>query len=234
MGTMTMAMLQMKASVIAVEPQSDLCESTSATVACASMSAQATVHCAAIASTADKASGKTEIVLDTSQLFRFGQPVASKQTTVPLLRLEDVVPPAAYRIVKVDTDAIDCDILAQLARMIKAGTHKISSMVFESFSCSLQAGQVLHEFQGMGYTVYRTLLWERTFDGVGGQASPLAIDNMPAYAVERFNLRYNRYLWELKPMSKSQWQALAGAKVWQYLVTKDDMASSPLEIAEKT
>ena len=234
MGTMTMAMLQMKSTVFAVEPQADLCASTRATVACSGLAARATVHCAAIASSADKASGKAEIVLDTSQLFRFGQPVARRQTTVPLLRLEEVVPPGAYRVIKVDTDAIDCDILAQLARMIQAGSHDVSSMVFESNSCSLQAGDVLHELQGMGYTVYRTLLWERTFDGTGGQASPLGIDRVPAYAVERFDLRYNRYLWELKPMSRAEWRTLAGSKVWQYLVTRDSMVSSPLAVVEKT
>ena len=230
-GVMTLAMLQMGRTVVAVEPQPDLCAVLRHTVACNAHTAKIKVWCGAVAAAGDEGAIKT---LQATSLHRYGHVVDVGHVTVPLYKLTEVIPSGSYDFIKIDTDAIDRDILKQLIAMVQAGTHNVTSLTFESWTFPSSAGALLHQLQGMGFSIYRTLLWERRFDQDGSLPTPLAIGDMPPYAVERFNLRYNRYLWLIKPLSADEWVQLAASKTWQYFATRERLLSSELVIEERT
>eukprot|EP00746_Dinoflagellata_sp_MGD_P155613 gnl/MRDRNA2_/MRDRNA2_85463_c0_seq1.p1 gnl/MRDRNA2_/MRDRNA2_85463_c0~~gnl/MRDRNA2_/MRDRNA2_85463_c0_seq1.p1 ORF type:complete len:193 (-),score=19.03 gnl/MRDRNA2_/MRDRNA2_85463_c0_seq1:145-723(-) len=155
---------------------------------------------------------------------------------VPLVPLTDLLPQDSSMVhfVKIDTDSIDCDILGQLLLLIKSNMLLVQSISFESSGltgCDL--GEKMHQLQELGYTLFRTLLWQVKFSGKGGFPEVFSHEK-PDYADELFDLRFNRYLWRFHNMSVPTWQNLANKKSWQYFATTQKLTSNGIKISEKT
>merc|ERR1711918_296638 len=97
---------------------------------------------------------------------------------------------------KIDTDSIDCDIVAkQILPKVEAGLD-VRNMCFESGGCT-EIVEIIRKAQKLGYAAYRTDLWQVQY-GHLGEFPIVYPHSVPDYATEVYDLRFNRYLWRFK------------------------------------
>mmetsp|Transcript_42 Transcript_42/g.75 ORF Transcript_42/g.75 Transcript_42/m.75 type:complete len:419 (-) Transcript_42:7-1263(-) len=245
-GYHAMTMLQFNTKVITVEPQADMCASLMASVLHSHLGKYANIYCGAIA---------TARSIDTNRKFRhflpsrhehYGSPAVFFNHTdygmddlVPMIRLEDILPPvgSTVELLKIDTDSIDCDVFQQALALIGGKRLHVRNIVMESTGCLfLPFSKALWEAQNFNFTIYRTLLWEKHFknDGSFPEAQNYTV---PDNVDEVMDIRFNRYLWRFrKNLSLPQVQDLVKVSKlgWQFFLSQDVLHSNPLQIFEKT
>merc|ERR1712107_745130 len=90
-------------------------------------------------------------------------------------------------------------------------------------SCEGMA-ETLFQYQGLGYTIYRTGLAVR-FDSNGGL--PKGSKTKPEFVDEVFNLRLNRCMWRFHhKMKLAAWVDAVKGRRWQLLLTRDPLHSN--------
>jgi len=246
-GYHAMTMLQFNTNVTTVEPEPSLCASFMRSVERNGFADFATIHCGGVSE------GKDDKVkwfadFNPSQSSVYGTPKVPfdygiygfKNKGVPYVSLDSLLPytkdngsPPTLQLVKIDTDHIDCDIVSRLLLHLKKKDFDIKHMVFEHSGPCGDLPEHLHDFQGLGFAVYRTLLWQAKFDG-GGHLPSLLTHSVPSYAEEKFDLRFNRYLWQFQQMSVDEWKKAVANTNWQFYLTKEHLESNEMSIAERT
>ncbi len=215
-GLIAHTMATMKAHVVAVEPQVDLCVALRATLEMKGEAKKHVILCGGV--------GK--------------EPNTRMQTSTALYRYEGKVPPSvaeAYpktvpvynvkqlvggftklKFAKIDTDSHDCLILEQYLDLVQAGTLKVESLILDTWDWSClggRIGELLHRAQLLGYHIYRTLT-PRDFDDNGWDTRNgfKALPDAPPNATEQFHQRLIRHTWKMHPRSKQAWVALVQQK----------------------
>jgi len=243
-GYHAMTMLQFNTRVATVEPQPDMCASLMASVLHNHLGSYATIHCSAIASSSQIERDQPLRWFDGRNAEHYGRPVvpfsyAAHNMTKrsPLIQLTELLPPAgaAVQLLKIDTDSIDCDVFQQAIELMKKKQLRAQNIVMESTGCDYHAfSRALWEAQNLNFTIYRTLLWERTFKDDGSFPVSGNYTKSP-YVDEVFDVGLNRYLWRFhKNMSLADWREIAEKTAWQFFFSQDVLHSNPLEIFERT
>lgn len=105
---------------------------------------------------------ETSMDLNLSRVYRYGARGPNSMHTVPLRSLEEMVPPGYYVVAKIDTDSIDCTVLAKLWQMSKSHMWIFHAYILERHSSNCQktsadgvagVARVLVEMQQANYTV---------------------------------------------------------------------------------
>lgn len=242
-GYHALSMLQFNTKITTVEPQPDMCASLLASVERNGWSHLATIRCGAVLK-----AGVHKKMMDfypayanhygtVKESFSFQK--YSMEPGVPAIALTDLLPSSGHgnvvRLLKVDTDSIDCDILGQTLSLIKQKRTEVRNIVTEGTGCR-RAVMVsnLHEAQRLNFTVYRTLLWEAQFDENGSPPRILK-HRKPEFVDEVTGLHFNRYLWRFhNNMTVEQWNSKEIHRYWQYFLSKDVLHSNELHITERT
>jgi len=205
-GLHTMAMLQLGASVIAVEPQTDLCVSARLTAAANGWASRSLFLCGGVAPSGDT---PRDARLPLGSLHRYHgpktvpnyeQPMSVPLFSVPHL-IADYPEGAFFQFVKIDTDSIDCHVLGQFIELMKAARIRVGAFVFESWddSCRATAPAHLWWLRSNGFTIYRTHITERSWDDNHRDVARnfSAIESMPRVFREQFSQRFNFNIWVL-------------------------------------
>lgn len=189
MGIMTATMLQLGAYVISIEPQQDLCAAIKRTAMMNAWEKKLDLHCGGIR----LEDNNNFLELHYGSVYRIGGTTRNDTVHVPLFKFQDIAPPGTYQFLKIDTDSLDCQILATALNMTKSGMWNFISIVLETWdaACPTLLPETVHGFQTLGFQIYRTLLWERQFSRNGSMATALA-GAVPPFATEKFNLRFSR------------------------------------------
>lgn len=233
-GLHAMAMLQLGARIIAVEPQTDLCVAARLSAAANGWAARSLFLCGGVAASADSPRDARLHLGD--GLHRYHGPRTVPQykqpASVPLYsvaHLLDGYPEGAFiRLAKIDTDSIDCAVLGQFVGLMKTGRIRIGAFIFESWdgSCRADAASLLWWLHTNGFTVYRTHVTERAWDDdhrdVAMQFAPVA--DRPAIFREQFSQRFNINIWILDretATSEGLTQVVNEKSQWQYFATTD-------------
>jgi len=242
-GFHALSMLQFNTKITTIEPQPDMCASLMASVQRNGWSHLATIRCGAIIKAGSRAKmtnfhpeyahhyGKVK------QSFTFKK--YNMKQGVPVIALTDLLPREGQgdvvRLLKVDTDSFDCDILGQILALVKKKRTEVRNMVTEGTGCH-QATMAAHLYdaQSLNFTVYRTLLWEAQFDE-DGSAPKILKHRKPEFIDEVTGLHFNRYLWRFhNNMTLEQWNSKQIRRKWQYFLSKDVLHSNELHITERT
>lgn len=252
-GFLTLSMLHLNTRVVSVEPQLDLCASLMASVQRGGLAHRSTIRCGAVASSSNLQQGTSWLPnFNFSETYRYDGKVAAPfsysqyglEKGVPVVKLDELLPPAGTTIqmLKIDTDSIDCDILwQQLLPRLQRSEVDVRNICFESSGCS-DLSTPLHEYQKLGFTVFRTLLWQVHFDSKGSFPEVLPHEKpqfadwftTTQFAEEVFDLRFNRYLWRFRTMPLAEWKRAVAGKAWQYFLTREVFESIPYRIDERS
>ena len=235
-GLHSMAMLQLGARVIAVEPQTDLCVSARLSAEINGWGARAIFLCGGVATSAD-APPDARLELGDG-LYRYHGPRSVPQYALPqtvpvytVAHLVDGLPQGAFiRFAKIDTDSIDCHVLGQYINLIRAGRIAVGSFVFESWdrSCREKAAEHLWWLHTNGYTIYRTHITERAWDAnhqdILRQFAQIPEPERPSIFQEQYFQRFNFNMWVLdrsKTTAENFAEMVASKTQYQYFVTTD-------------
>jgi FkbM family methyltransferase len=237
-GLHALAALRLGARVVGVEPQTDLCVAARASAAANGWAARSLFLCGGVAAAAD-APRDARLTLG-AELYRYQGPRSVPHYALPasvplytLAHLVDGFPAGAFfRLVKIDTDSIDCAVLGQVVALVQAGRIAVGAFFLESWdhSCRANGAADLAAFlwwaHTSGYTVYRTHITERSWDAdhqdTAAQFAPLP--GRPPIFREQFCQRFNLNLWVLDDANVTA-DALAGVVAtqtqYQYFATTD-------------
>ena len=235
-GLHALAMLQLGARVIAVEPQTDLCVAARLSAAANGWAARSVFLCGGVAAFADSPADARLGLGD--GLHRYHGPRTVPQYTqpmsVPLYSVAHLIaglPQGAFiRFAKIDTDSIDCHVLGQYIDLVKAGRISVGAFVFESWdsSCRETAAGHLWWLHTNGYTVYRTHITERAWDAhhqdTARQFAPIAEPDRPGIFREQFCQRFNFNIWVLDretTTAEALAAVVASKSQYQYFATTD-------------
>lgn len=243
-GMHTLSMLMLNTKVTSIEPQPDLCASLMMSATRLGMSDSARIRCGLVASADDVASGeklRKKVPFDPAGAYHYDGQVEKPFTYeahglssegVPLVPLADLLPArgSELRLMKIDTDSIDCDIVNQVFDRIGKGELRVKNIIFESNGCS-QIPQVLHRAQKMGFNVYRIDMGNLQFDELGSRPKSKGNVHVPTVVDELFELRFVRYLWRFHDKLKlTQWDETVGNQQWQYWLSNESVRSNPLKL----
>ena len=234
-GLHTLAMLQLGARVLSVEPQSDLCVASRASAAANGWAARSVILCGGVAASGDTPP-EAQLGLGDG-LHRYHGPRTvpnyAQPASMPLYTIGSLLaglPAGAFlRLVKIDTDSIDCAVLAQVLGLVETGAIDVGAFILESWDSTCRGdntiGNLVVLLLKKGYTVYRTHITERSWDGdhrdTAHGFAPIAA--MPAVFREQFCQRFNFNLWVIDAAaSHDQVLAVTAAQTqYQYIATKD-------------
>ena len=161
-GLHTFAMLQLGARVLSVEPQTDLCVASRASVAANGWAARSVILCGGVAATGEEPPGVLGIG---DGLHRYEGPRSvpnyEQPRSVPLHTVGSLVaglPAGAFlRLVKIDTDSIDCAVLAHVLTFMESGAINVNALILESWDGTCRGdntiGRLLLILRGKGYTI---------------------------------------------------------------------------------
>lgn len=219
-GLHTLSMLRLGAHVLSVEPQTDLCVASRASVALqrwgagvAPPSSASVILCGGVAPSSDTPAGATLTLGGdpNGRPFRYDGPQSVPNydlpASVPLYTVRHLVDSyprgALIRLVKIDTDSIDCAVLGQFLDLIDEGRIDVGAFILESWDSSCRSnnaiGRHLLRLVDHGFTIYRTDITERAWDenhaDTKAHFEPIA--HMPPLFVEQFCQRFNFAIWKL-------------------------------------
>lgn len=239
-GLHTLGMLQLGARVISVEPQTDLCVASRLSIEANGWAARSVVLCGGVAAAGDAAIDAQLNISSISNLMpphRYQGPIAvphyKNPVSVPLYTinrlLADLPQRTFFRLVKIDTDTIDCSVLAQVLDAVDQEKMTVGAFIFESWDMSCRAetatGRLLVRLRRAGFVIYRVHITERSWndDHVDTKLRFAPITPMPAIFVEQFCQRFNFNVWKL--IANATDEALIDIATtqtqYQYVATKD-------------
>ena len=230
MGTHTLAMLQLGARVVAIEPQTDLCVASRIAAAYSGFANRCYIICGGVSSTRIRdPSARLSVG---SKNHRYGADASKlpyKLDPVPLYSLEQLVSTQKkVHFLKIDTDSIDCLVLQQALDLMKEGRIEIDAIILESWdgTCSHQnliGNQILYLVRN-GYTMHRTLVFERSWDdNRWDYENNFKRVELPNGWTEQFHVGFNFVLWKADGDKMSDQELLSHPNrhpQWQYLFTK--------------
>ena len=230
-GAHTLVMLQLGARVVAIEPQIDFCVATRLSAAAQGFANRSHTVCGGLAPSAQTLrAARLPVGKDNWRYFGKLIDLPYHLSEVPLVSLERLV--ASQRqidFLKIDTDSIDCSVLQQAIDMMDARGVIIKAMLLESWDGSCKGGNLIgnqiFKLVKMGYTVYRTLVYERSWDDHHHDyENNFRIVQLPKGWTEEFHIGFNFVLWKANSNDLTHSELVAHPTLypnWQYLFMKD-------------
>lgn len=237
LGVHTLSMLQLGARVVSVEPQTDLCVASRVSIAYNGWSARSVVLCGGVSGEANTPDDADLHLGGT--FYRYGGPTGVNNyvlpNVVPLFGVSNLVsglPLGTHlRLVKIDTDSVDCTVAGQFINLMDAGVIDVGAFIFESWDRSCRSnntvGPLVNALLDRGYTVYRTHITERSWDvdhkDTARSFAPMAEETLGIFR-EQFCQRFSFNLWVLDRSKATPEAVLAMTereKLFQYIATKD-------------
>jgi FkbM family methyltransferase len=215
-GLIAHTMATMKAHVVAVEPQVDLCVALRTTLELKGEARKHVVLCGGVGKMPNTR------MQTTTNLYRYNGKVPPSMAeayprTVPIYDVKQLVGSVTkLKFAKIDTDSHDCLILEQYLDLVEKGALKVESLILETWDWSCLGGHIgvlLHRAQELGYFVYRTLT-PRDFDENGWDTRNgyKAVAEAPPNATEQFHQRVIRHMWKMHPRKKEAWVSMVQRK----------------------
>jgi FkbM family methyltransferase len=202
MGTHTLALLQLGVRVVSIEPQTDLCVSSRIAAQIAGYSHRSHIICGGLSMS--RASNFNERLEVGPKNHRYGADTSLlpyKLGPVPLYALERLVSTQRkVHFLKIDTDSIDCLVLQQALDLMEEGRTEFDAIILETWdtSCTNQnlIGQQILKLVRSGYTLFRTLVFERSWDDHKWEyENNYNKLDLPKGWVEEFHFGFNFVLW---------------------------------------
>jgi FkbM family methyltransferase len=228
-GAHTLVMLQLGARVVSIEPQMDFCVASRLSAAALGYANRSVVVCGGLAPfETTPASGMLDVGKDNWRYEGKLTDMPYQLSAVPLVSLERLVRnQRKINFLKIDTDSIDCSVLQQAIRMIDRGII-IKAIILESWDNSCKAdnlmGSQILKLARLGYTVYRTLVYERAFDDHHRDyENDFKTVTLPKGWIEEFHVGFNFVLWRADTDVLSDEELKThplNYGPWQYLFTK--------------
>jgi FkbM family methyltransferase len=237
-GAHTLVMLELGARVVSIEPQLDLCVASRISASALGYADRCLIVCGGISpNEATPRTSTFKINKDTFLWRYFGDvPIGTNKHgysisgDVPLVSLKRLVATQSrVDFLKIDTDSIDCDVLQQAINLTVARGVLFRAMMLETASGNCadgnKFGHQLVRLSRMGYTIYRTLVYERSWDEHHRDyENDFRAVPLPKGWTEEFHVGFNFVLWKANADSLSADELLNHPQVypaWQYLFTKD-------------
>jgi len=227
-GAHTLVMLQLGARVVAIEPQMDFCVATRLSVAAQGFANCSHVVCGGLSPSAQTPRSAKLAVGKNN--WRYNGEVLKmpyRLEQVPLISLERLA--SSQRqidFLKIDTDSIDCSVLQQAIEMMDSGVT-ISAILLESWDDSCKGGNLIGnqilKLVRMRYTLYRTLVYERSWDDHHRDyENDFRAVILPRGWTEEFHSGFNFVLWKANDLNDIDLVAHPiSYPNWQYLFMKD-------------
>ena len=233
-GAHTMVMLELGARVVAIEPQEDLCVASRLSASALGYANRSRVICGGVAQT--EATPRTASFM-VQNAWRYNGVAPDRHTTVypytigsvPLVALERLVGTRSrVDFLKIDTDSFDCAVLEQAIRIMSSRGVVFRAVLLETWDDSCTGGNLIgHQIvklARMGYNVYRTLVYERSWDEHHRDyKNDFRTVNLPKGWTEEFHVGFNFVLWRANTQVLGDDELLSHPKAypkWQYLFTK--------------
>jgi len=235
-GAHTMVMLQLGARVVAIEPQMDFCVASRLSAAALGFANRSHIVCGGLAPSAQTVRSAQLVVGENN--WRYHGKLSEMPYhlhPVPLVSLERLT--SSQRTIdflKIDTDSIDCSVLQQAIELIDSGVT-IKAILLESWDSSCKVGNLIgHQILKlvrMRYTLYRTLVYERSWDDNHHDYENNFLKvGLPKSWTEEFHIGFNFVLWKANGNDFTDPELVAHPNLypnWQYLFMKDvDLSQS--------
>jgi FkbM family methyltransferase len=231
-GAHTMVMLELGARVVSIEPQQDLCVATRFSASALGYASRSRVICGGVAPNKSTPRNTLFMVKNGHRYNGFDPFTTSFPYTigpVPMIALERLVgTKSRVDFLKIDTDSFDCATLEQAIHMMSSHGVVFRAFLLETWDDSCLGGNLIgHQIlklARMGYSVYRTLVFERSWDehhrDYKNDFTPVSL---PQGWTEEFHVGFNFVLWRADTQVLSDEELLShplSHPNWQYLFTK--------------
>lgn len=229
-GAHTLVMLQLGARVVAIEPQMDFCIATRTAAAASGWENRSHVVCGGLAG--HQTDSQDAMLPVDATNWRYEGKLSEmpyKLDAVPLVALDRLIRShSAVDFLKIDTDSIDCLVLQQAIDLMDSRGLKIRGMMLETWDGSCKnsnlIGKQMLKLAKMGYSIYRTMVYERSFDEHHRDyENDFRAVTLPNGWTEEFHVGFNFVLWRFNTESMSD-DDVAGHPQkhpdWQYVFTK--------------
>lgn len=239
-GLHAVTMARLGGKVLALEPMTDLCLASQMTLNLLDKQTSVRIVCAGISHELEPPPDGRVLVLPQNTSWYGGHRRTSfPLPPVPLFGVGELVRNVPARLpiklVKIDTESVDCVALAHFVDLMVARTLlPVQNFVVEASeaACLHVLAVQLARLEAMGYAIYRTGVTERTFDERNFDAR----NAFRAVAVadgweEVFAQRFSLVLWRALP-GRVQWARLGdldfgvdhrtGAQLWQLFITLEE------------
>ena len=237
-GFMSLMMLQLNASVVAIEPQPDFARALSESARYNGWS-----HRLRVLNGGATHAG-TAGTLPLRGNYRYGAQQIRTYGRVPTYPIDKLlVPGTAFKLIKIDTDAIDCELLHVITRAITSKRVSVHSITLETSGqeCTpTLLGRSFFELSQLGFQVYRIMMPHRRFNERGWDEKrnyqPLG-DSLPPFVDEVMMQRSIRYMWrvhqlpDIKAWASAVEQLTKLSVTCQFLVTREAL-SEPFSVDE--
>lgn len=231
MGAHSLAALQMGVHVIGIEPQLDLCVSSRISARYIGASEKSHFICGAVSVSLYPNHNK-EFLVGASERFRYGGTITSLPyalPNVPFYPFDTIIPQQAnITLLKIDTDSIDCAVLSDALNLILHKNITIAAISLETWDSSCISdnliGNLLVSYRNLGFDIYRTLVYERSWDNNGWDVeNNFQRVDLPFGWIEKFNVGLNFVLWYASSVISDEILRLHPTIYpnWQYLLLAD-------------
>jgi FkbM family methyltransferase len=225
-GSHSLAAMELGVMVVGIEPQTDLCVVSRLSAALSEHSDKSHFICGGVSPTAQVSGSKLHV---NNGMHRYGGSLESlpyKLQEVSLHPLHRLL--GGRRVVnflKIDTDSIDCHVLQQAIDLMKTDAVRFEAVVLETWDTSCTnnnlIGKQLVHFFSHNYSIYRTLVWERSWDNQGRDyENDYKNVVLPFGWIERFHVGFNFVLWQVTDSLSAKDLELHPTKYpnWQYVM----------------
>lgn len=239
LGIISLRLLQTGATVTSFEPQIDLCCASQQSAVFNQLDRRYNVQCGAVTESSLKGN-QTDFPVTVnwrngdSPVNEFYNMLSQKlrlPAVVPLFDVKDVVVPGRhYEFIKVDTDSIDCTLVAAFLDLQRKGVITFGSIAFETWSCSNELfSSLLADLQTDGYKVLLA----------PAHVGPRPPRPFPTQDVESIISHVHTLkattLFELKTLNKFQWNSepKGWKQTFQMLAVSNEVPFSDLTVSHK-
>ena len=234
-GAHTLVMLSLGARVVAIEPQEDLCVASRLSAHANGFENRSYIVCGGL-STSEISDRAATFMVDGAWRYNGASPNRANSAypyrigPVPIVSLERLIRDRKkINLLKIDTDSIDCFVLQQAIDLIEKKNLYLKAIILETWDQSCTHGNLIgHQILRLlklGFTVYRTLVYERSWDEHHRDyENDFKILTLPDGWVEEFQVGFNFVLWRFDTKGLGNDEVLRHPVLyarWQYLFTKD-------------